>query len=82
MTVAPAYDMLPMLYAPQRGGEVPPEDFDPPLPSLAQAEAWRTAATQAIEFWQRASLDTRISEPFRSTCSANAQRVRRLAERV
>jgi hypothetical protein len=82
LAVAPAYDMLPMLYAPQRGGEVPAQDFDPSLPSLAQAEAWRTAAAQAIEFWQQASIDARISEPFRSTCAANAQRVRLLAERV
>ena len=82
LTVAPAYDMLPMLYAPQRGGEVPAKAFDPPLPSFAQGEVWRAAATHAIEFWQQASDDHRLSEPFRATCAANAQRVRSLAERV
>jgi len=82
LALTPAYDMLPMLYAPQRGGEVPPQDFAPPLPSFAQAEVWRTAATHAIEFWQQASDDPRISQPFRATCAANAQRVRSLAERV
>ena len=46
--LTPADDMWPMLYAPQRGGEVLATAFDPPLPSFAQAEVWRAAATHAI----------------------------------
>jgi hypothetical protein len=80
--LTPAYDMLPMLYAPERGGEVPPQNFNPALPSLAQTDVWRIAATYAIEFWQQASADARISESFRAACTTNAQRVRSLTERV
>ena len=38
LRLAPAYDMLPMAYAPLAGGEVPPRDFTPalPLPNAAR----------------------------------------------
>jgi hypothetical protein len=47
-----------------------------------KSDAFGTWSQQPKHSPQQASIDTRISEPFRSTCSANAQRVRALAERV
>ncbi len=38
LELAPAYDMLPMLYAPQRGVELPPVNFAPRLPLPAERE--------------------------------------------
>lgn len=58
---APVYDMLPMGYAPQRGGEVPPRDYMPPLPLPREASAWREAAHAAVIYWQRCAEDSRIS---------------------
>lgn len=72
LRLAPAYDMLPMAYAPLAGGEVPPRDFTPSLPLPAQRATWLAACTSAMEFWRSAAADSRISEQFRNTCRANA----------
>ena len=82
LTIAPAYDMLPMAYAPLPGGEVPPTQwvFEMPLP--AETIAWHDAATLALVFWREASSDTRISPRFRSICRDNARALARLADRV
>ena len=74
--LAPAYDMLPMLYAPQRGVELPPVNFAPRLPLPAEREAWQAAAAAADQFWSRAADDARISAEFRAVCADNVQTVR------
>jgi hypothetical protein len=82
LELAPAYDMLPMLYAPLPGGEVPARVFTPPLPLPAQRATWMAACEAASGFWARASTDKRISESFRAIAAANARHLRDLAERV
>lgn len=80
--LAPTYDMLPMLYAPLAGGEVPARSFEPPLPLPPQRATWTAACTAAITFWWRAATDTRISEAFRRLCSASGQRLEQVAQRA
>lgn len=75
LTLAPAYDMLPMLYAPQRGVEIVERNFAPALPVPRERSAWVQAADAALVFWRRAEQDARISEGFRAICSANAAQV-------
>ena len=82
LALAPAYDMLPMLYAPLPGGELPTRTFQPPLPLPPQRSTWTTACAAATVFWTRASQDARISEGFRQACAVNAQRLHQIAERV
>jgi hypothetical protein len=82
LRLAPAYDMLPMAYAPLAGGEVPPRDFTPVLPLPPQRATWFTACAAAVEFWRGAAADSRVSDPFRSICRANAMRLRDMAEKV
>jgi hypothetical protein len=82
LTPAPAYDMLPMLYAPLAGGEAPARSFEAPLPLPPQRTVWTAACTAAIAFWWRAATDTRISEAFRRVCSANGQRLELVAQRA
>jgi hypothetical protein len=76
LALAPAYDMLPMLYAPERGVELPEREFTPAAPIPAEREAWEAARTAAVAFWEQAAADVRISTEFRTICAANAQRVR------
>lgn len=76
--LAPAYDMLPMLYAPARGVELPPREFRPRLPLPAERELWDPAARAAVGFWQTAAEDARISATFRATCAANAGALARM----
>ena len=76
--LAPAYDMLPMLYAPARGVELPPREFRPRLPLPAERELWDPASRAAVGFWQTAAEDARISATFRATCAANAKGLARM----
>ena len=82
LTLAPAYDMLPMLYAPLPGGEVPTRAFDPPLPLPPQRATWLVACGAAIRFWVQASEDSRLSDGFKRLCGVNASKLRRAIERV
>ncbi len=79
LTVAPAYDMLPMLYAPLAGGELPTRQFEVPLPLPPQRAAWLSACAAALSFWNGAAADTRISASFRRICAADAKRLREVA---
>lgn len=82
LVLAPAYDMLPMLYAPLPGGELPTRNFEPPLPLPPQRAVWQGACAAALAFWERAAGDERISTSFRRTCGVNAKRLRQVAELV
>ena len=83
LELTPAYDMLPMRYAPLSGGEVPTNnDFSPPLPLPRERERWLIAHKAALNFWQRAGDDQRISVPFRDICQANHITLAPLAIRV
>lgn len=82
LSLAPTYDMVPMLYAPLPGGEVPPREFDPELPLPADLRVWMVACTAAIGFWARAAGDHRISEGFRAISQGNATRLETLHQMV
>jgi hypothetical protein len=70
--LAPAYDMLPMLYAPLRGGEVPERAFVPSVPLPAEETTWRRAKEIAVRYWQCCAADRRIGADFRRICAGNA----------
>ena len=78
MQVAPVYDMLPMMYAPLQGGEIPVVTFAPELPMPSQRHAWTQASVAAQAFWEAAAHDQRISKQFRTVCAENLATVRRL----
>jgi hypothetical protein len=75
LRLAPAYDMLPMLYAPLHGVELAEVTWTPALPPPVEREAWEFAARGALGFWQRAAGDPRISDGFRGLCAENAARI-------
>ncbi len=80
LRVAPAYDMVPMLYAPQRGVEVVARNYAPQLPLPGERQAWRIAARAALMFWQMAADDERISTEFRRACSQNRMTLQAVSE--
>lgn len=81
-TLAPAYDMVPMMYAPLAGGEVVDREFIPALPLPVYRDVWKEAAILAIEFWKMASEDTRISLEFRAICKKNSEVLNDVLQRV
>lgn len=72
LKLAPVYDMLPMGYAPMRGGELPQRRYQPELPLPYEAESWRHAGQAAVSYWQRCAEDIRISLDFRRISAENA----------
>lgn len=81
--LAPAYDMLPMRYAPLRGGDVPHPAFpthDLPIPPRGRHRQWAGVLSAALEFWREASRDQRISDVFRAVCASNEVALQRWSE--
>lgn len=62
--LAPAYDMLPMLFAP-RDGQLIARQFEPPAPTAAWLSVWPQAHTLAQNYWQRLINEPRLSTEFR-----------------
>lgn len=76
--VAPAYDMLPMLWAPGSQGELVERQFSPPPPIPAMLEPWQQAADLAEDFWIRLEGDSRLSREFAEIARESGARVRQL----
>lgn len=74
--LAPAFDMLPMLYAPVRGVELPKRELKVTLPLPNETKNWFTAAQAALSFWQMVSKDERVSQEFRQCSEQNAELVK------
>lgn len=76
LTLAPAYDMLPMRYAPLAGGEVPPlTPTELPLPRPDDHAAWQDAAQAALHFWQAVATSTVLDDALRALGAQQAQRL-------
>ena len=82
MELTPAYDMLPMMFAPAPGGEVPVREFKPVLPLPGERSVWHRAAAAAIVYWRRCADDDRVSLEFRQICAGCADVVQGLAEQA
>ena len=80
LRLAPAYDMLPMLWAPTPGQATPTPLFTPPSPLPEESPIWNEAADWAVEFWQRLASDLRVSTPFAELARAAGAHVARMRE--
>lgn len=71
--VSPAYDVLPMFYAPTTGGEVLEREFFPDQlkPTDQLQGVWDAAAASARLFWGTVADDPRISANFRAIAQAH-----------
>ncbi len=77
--LAPAYDMLPMFYAPV-AGEVVERDWASqlPCPNAETLAVWLQAKQLAQQFWQSVAGDVRISDGFREIACVNGRCVQAL----
>ena len=76
-TLAPAYDVLPMVYRPMDGA-VPTRPLTLPAVIPGAPNEWSPALESACLFWERTKSDIRISEGFRMICSGNHTKVKGL----
>lgn len=72
-TLAPAFDQLPMLYAPGTDGRIPAPDFVPPSPSADALDVWDEARTLALAFWREGSDAPTVSDEMRRIAAGNAR---------
>ena len=81
LRLAPTYDMLPMLFAPQ-DGHIVERAFMPPGPTAATLAAWPRARVLAEEYWRRLIDDGRLSEDFLGHSARALQAIRDLPARA
>ncbi len=74
LSVAPAYDMLPMLYVPV-AGELSERRFEPPLPASDDAPIVAAVVAAALDFWSAVAVHSQITPEFREIAAGNAERV-------
>jgi hypothetical protein len=70
--LAPAFDQVPMLYAPTGGGQLPERAFSRAAPAGDTWNVWEDAVVLGTEFWKRAANDARVGERMRAVARANA----------
>jgi hypothetical protein len=68
--LAPIYDMVPMMYAPQQT-QLPQVKFVAPIPDPTQAPIWEAARVAAREFWATARTHALVSADFRRIAAGN-----------
>jgi len=71
--LAPAFDQVPMLYAPTADGQVPRRAFTMPSVTSDTLDVWDDARDAAREFWRRGHDDLRLSDDARAICAGNAR---------
>lgn len=69
-SIAPVYDMLPMKYMPQ-SGHMQAAELKIELTLPDQVPAWTSASGAAIQFWESAIADPRISDDFKKIAKKN-----------
>jgi hypothetical protein len=79
--LAPAYDMLPMFWAPGPQGELIDRPFQPTPPIPSQINAWRQMLNPARQFWSRCLNDNRLSQDTVIKCLDACQTLDQLAAR-
>lgn len=70
--LAPVYDMLPMLFAPQND-QIIARVFEPADPAAETMSVYRRARALAEQFWGRLVADARVSEGFRAIAATCAK---------
>jgi hypothetical protein len=74
----PAYDMLPMIYAPERG-EIVKRTYNMPVKPMAKnVELWETSAHTACDFWAAVKEDQMISDSFRQLALDNLAKIKKI----
>ncbi|MFP5306069.1 MAG: type II toxin-antitoxin system HipA family toxin YjjJ [Gammaproteobacteria bacterium] len=82
LALSPAYDMLPMAYAPRATGEMSHAILElSALPSRAHPHA-ASILGAAARFWQAASNDPRVSAQGRQLAAGNADAIARVLDRT
>lgn len=81
-TLAPAYDILPMGFSPQSGGNLPCTLPEPSITSLVDNLTWSRALDTARDYLRRLQANDDFSKGFGSCLSALEQHIHIAADRI
>lgn len=73
--LAPVYDMLPMLYAPENE-QLVAREFEPPVARASWLSVWSDARALADTYWQRLAQEPRVGSDFRQLCAQSLAALR------
>ena len=73
LRLAPAFDQVPMAYAPSADGQVSSPVLMSPHATADTLEVWDDARAAARQFWELAADDRRLSDDIGGACAANAK---------
>jgi hypothetical protein len=76
LSLAPIYDMLPMMYAPA-GDELPNRRFETALPGAGNLGIWKSMAEAAEDYWRAVAAHESVSTEFAARALENAEAVLR-----
>lgn len=79
LNLAPVYDMLPMLFAPQND-QLVPRQFEPGPIRAAWLPVWDRARSLAETYWDLLGAEERLSGEFRKLCAQSLEAVRVLPQ--
>ncbi|WIG94095.1 type II toxin-antitoxin system HipA family toxin YjjJ [Myxococcus sp. SDU36] len=79
--LAPAYDMLPMMFAPV-GTSIVERTFEPRPPTAETLDVWSDAARHALAYWTRLEQTSELSDSFRAHCARNRDSLAALMQRT
>jgi hypothetical protein len=82
LSLTPVYDMLPMIYAPVAGDELPERKFEPPLPVAGNLDLWPSIVARAVAYWEEVAAHELISADFARVARDNATVAARAGKRV
>ncbi|QQR79984.1 MAG: type II toxin-antitoxin system HipA family toxin YjjJ [Deltaproteobacteria bacterium] len=75
--MAPIYDMLPMMYAPQQN-QLVERPFDPVHPKVSELPVWERALAAVLDFWTKVQTDPEISKGFKKLTALNTEKLNQL----
>lgn len=81
LRLAPAYDMLPMVFAPQ-GTNIVDRRFEPRPPTAETFDVWPDAVRHAVSYWSRLAALDELTDEFRDVCRCCQESVEEVAARV
>lgn len=81
LVLAPAYDMLPMTFAPA-GGRTRPASFAPSPPGADEIDLWPSAASAAADYWTRVAASEVVTASFRQLSAESGEALERLRAHV
>lgn len=72
--LAPVYDMVPMLYAPEHE-QIMDRIYDPPLPDGDYGEIWKSAWKTACDFWKKVATHKLMTSSFKMIAKNNLKKL-------